>query len=211
MASEVQICNLALSRVGARRISALSENTKEARECNKIFADTRDAVLAAHDWGFARKHATLATVATPTYPGWDYAYAYPVDCLAARRIKDDTGSLSQVAYNSDEERYRNVGKVEFEIRATAALDGKVVLTNQDDAVLIYTARVTDPNVFSVEFIDAFAYRLASDLAVPLRADTRKSDTHFRKYMLLIGSAKASSANEGYEKPDSGSSFVNARG
>lgn len=211
MASEVRICNLALSRVGARRISSLSENTKESRECNKIYTDTRDVVLAAHDWGFARKHKTLAAIATPTYPGWDYAYAYPTDCLAARRIKDDTGSVSQIAYDLEEERYRSVGKVEFEVRATEALDGKVILTDQADAVLIYTARVTDPNVFSIEFIDALAYRLASDLAVPLRADTRKSDTHFRKYTFLIGSAQASSANEGYQKPDNGNSFVNARG
>lgn len=211
MASEVQICNLALSRVGARRISSLGENTKEAKECNKIYTDTRDFVLAAHDWGFARKHATLAAISTPTYPGWDYAYAYPTDCLAARRIKNDTGSTSPIAYSLEEDRYMNVGKVEFEIRATAALDGKVILTNEPEAVMIYTARVTDSNLFSAEFIDAFAYRLASDLAVPLRADTRKSDTHFRKYTFLIGSAQASSANEGYEKPDGGNSFVNARG
>ena len=47
--SEVQICNMALSRLGVKRISALTDSGKAATECNLIYAITRDAVLADHD------------------------------------------------------------------------------------------------------------------------------------------------------------------
>jgi len=57
MATNVQICNLALSHIGSRAfIQDLSSDTSvEARYCNLLFNDARQAVLrdAPHGWGFA--------------------------------------------------------------------------------------------------------------------------------------------------------------
>src|SRR5258708_25919710 len=99
MASEVTICNRALQAIGTRTtIASLTEDSVEARNCNLIYADTRDEVLQMAYWNFAQKTAYLALLksapGTPTNassaaiqwsaafpaPPWLYEYAYPVDC-----------------------------------------------------------------------------------------------------------------------------------
>ena len=44
MASVVQICNSALNQLGASSITALTENSKNARICNERYETIRDAV-----------------------------------------------------------------------------------------------------------------------------------------------------------------------
>lgn len=58
----IQICNIALSLIGAGSISTLSDTTPQAIECNKFYELDRDIVLADHDWDFARKRLALTSV-----------------------------------------------------------------------------------------------------------------------------------------------------
>ncbi|MEY8773816.1 hypothetical protein AB9K30_02345 [Klebsiella pneumoniae] len=54
MASVINICNIALARIGnSRTINSLTEKTKEAYTCNLFYESMRDAVLADNDWNFA--------------------------------------------------------------------------------------------------------------------------------------------------------------
>lgn len=211
MASEVGICNRALSHLGAYRIDSLAGSTKEARECNTLFDDTRDAVLRAHDWAFARAHKTLAVIANAEYPGWTYAYSYPTECLAARRIWNETDGLPGTIYDPSTDLYRSTGKIPFEVRAAEDLDNRVILTDKEDAVLIFTAKITDPNLFDSQFIEIMAYKLAADLAIPLRADAKKRAELYQTYLTFLQGAQAESANEGYEAPTNDNSFTQARG
>ena len=55
MASEVDICNRALSKLGAARITSLTEDSVNARACNAMYESVRDAELRAHPWNFAMK------------------------------------------------------------------------------------------------------------------------------------------------------------
>ena len=48
MPSVVDICNEAMDLLGAATITALTENSKEARLCNRRFETVRDAVVRAH-------------------------------------------------------------------------------------------------------------------------------------------------------------------
>ena len=50
MASVVQICNSALNQLGASSITALTENSKNARICNERYETVRDAVYRSHPW-----------------------------------------------------------------------------------------------------------------------------------------------------------------
>ena len=59
MASNVQIANSALTKLGAARIMSLSDNKKEAREINAIFELRRDHLLRSHNWSFAMERTTL--------------------------------------------------------------------------------------------------------------------------------------------------------
>ncbi len=84
--TEVVICNRALSRLGTRAtIQALDENSTEARTVSIWYAATRDTLLRAHDWNFARRRVMLAGQgAGPT--GWAFRYALPTDCIRLLRI-----------------------------------------------------------------------------------------------------------------------------
>ena len=53
MPSVVDICNEAMDLLGAATITALTENSKEARLCNRRFPTVRDQVLRAHPWNTA--------------------------------------------------------------------------------------------------------------------------------------------------------------
>lgn len=196
MASEIQVCNLALSRVGAYRIQSLDDATKEARECKLFYPFSRDAVLRDHDWGFARKRVSLALL-SETWSGWDYAYQYPVDCLVARKITPDAETETG-------------DKVEFEISSNDSLSRRVILTNKEDAELVYTAKVEDVNLFDAIFTDALAWRLASELAIPLKAKADLQNVLFQKYIFVLGRAEAINSNEGEKKPDHDNRYVGAR-
>ena len=59
MVSQVDICNLALRRIGANTISAIDESTKMAEHCNAFWAYCLDEVLEAYPWNFTKKSRTL--------------------------------------------------------------------------------------------------------------------------------------------------------
>lgn len=195
--SPIDICNIALSHVGGYRINALTDPTKEARECALHYAIARDATLADHDWDFARKRIALALLST-TYSGWDYAYQYPSDCLVARRIYDDTGLL-------DED-----GGIEFEVAANDGLTGRVILTDQEDAELIYTAKVQDVNIFSPQFVEAHALRLASSLAQPLKGKPELRQSLLGLYGIQVNAAKGTDSKQGIKRETGSGSFVGSR-
>lgn len=196
MASEVEICNLGLSHVTAYGIQSLDERTKEARECKRLYAPARDAMLESHDWAIARKRKPLALL-DETYSGWDYAYAWPSDCIMPRRIYDPAEAMGSE-------------KIKFEFAVNDALNRRVILTNEAEAELIYTAKVTDANLYTSMMIDALSYRLASDLALPLRSDSNLQKDMLNQFLSRVAAAEASVSNAEEKPPETKSDFHKAR-
>ena len=180
MASEVEICNLALSHIGASAtISSLSEQSEEAFHCNLLYADLRDAVLRAHPWVFTTRHIALSDVGDP--PGnWLYRYSYPNDCLVAREIL-------QTAVPGD--------SIPFEVALGDAYNSRVILTDLDDAILIYTYKVTNPLVFDPLFVQALSWRLAAELCMPLTRDFKRMESAYQLYNGTLTEARRNDANE----------------
>lgn len=194
----VDVCNLALSHVGAFPIQSINEATKEARECKRLYLTAKDATLEAFDWGFARKEKALGELSGSgvTRSGWDYSYEWPSDCIIPRRI-----------YNSADK----FKKIDFEIGVSDDLNKRLILCNEEDAILIYTAAVSNANLFTPTFKEALGYRLASELAFPLRAKQDLKATLFREFLLKIGAAQESNANAGdKDHSTETSSFQDAR-
>ena len=81
MATEVDICNIALTNLGEPKVVSLTENSERARLCNLRYPDVRDAVLRSHPWNCAMKRAQLTrTTSTPAF-GYLYEYSLPADLL----------------------------------------------------------------------------------------------------------------------------------
>jgi hypothetical protein len=188
MSSDVQIAKLALQHIGDRwDITALDNDSPEAEQVNLIFEDTRDALLRAHPWGFAKSYTSPASL-SGTVPGnWDYMYTYLTDALVIQGIVDPTEANLTIKF----EVARNNSGV------------KVILTNQQDPEFIYTKAITDPNEFDPEFVMAFSYMLAARLAIPLTGDGGIAQAMFQQAQSHIGMAEESDSAELIEpdKPD----------
>ena len=77
-------------------------------------------------------------------------------------------------------------------------------------ILIYTARITAPNMYDDEFIDALSYRLAADLAVPVTKKTQVAAAMGVLYGQLISSAKTTDSDEQVKDKNTYSELRNAR-
>lgn len=176
--TDVDICNRALSRLGTRAtISALDENSTEARTAFIWYAATRDTLLRAHDWNFARRRVVLAEQGTaPT--GWTFRYALPTDCIRLLRL---------ASVNLEERAPR------FEVAGDAT--SRFVLCDEPVAEAVYTARVDDPNLYDSGFASALVDQLAAHIAYPI---TQKTETAVRLAQLArvaLADAMAADVNE----------------
>lgn len=153
MASEVDICNMALRRIGAERISSLADTTKRAKLCNEAYALVRDRMLESHPWNFALKRVELAaTVNTPEF-GFDKEFQLPNDFLRF------------VEYE-DYEKYQ----LDFTIE-----DDKL-LCNEVSLKILYLTQETNTTKYSPGFVAALALELSVELAYTLvQSNTLKSE------------------------------------
>lgn len=185
MASEVDICNLALARLGdSATVSSISppEGSAQAEHCKRFYPIARDALLELHDWHFATRRKTLAAISGSWAP-WAYAYAPPADCLRIVAI------LPPESAETDAQPFE---------RELGPVGEAVILTNQDEAVARYVAKVTDTTRFSPLFVDALAWLLASHLAGPLLkgdAGIKMTQQCYSTGLALLARATVSDANQ----------------
>jgi hypothetical protein len=200
-------------------ISSLSESSVEARNCNLIYADTRDEVLSMAHWNFAKKTAYLsvlkqapgtpggvasATQWTTDYPAppWLYEYAVPTDCIGMRSITQQpvnayvgtpftSNGMSSYPY------FIGPGAM-FEVATdeVSSQQQNVILTNQYQAIGIYTMRVTNVGLFGAMFVEALVQALAAKLALALSGNVALAGAKFGQANAMIIQARANDANEG---------------
>ncbi len=223
--SQTAICNLALDAIGARAtISDLTEGSAESAACLRQYQPALEATLQAAHWNFARKQATLTllkdgtltppdTVPTP----WLYEYAQPSDMLQGRYILGlNPASEALVGYGmgSPTPAYPVSSAVRFIF--SSDLDSgnnaiNVILTNQPQAVLVYTYRVANPNLFDSQFTRAFANYLGYLLVMPLNGDKSLGKDCYQIADMTCRAAMASDGNEGLTIINSVPDWIMTRG
>ena len=165
MSSEVTICNIALARLGQTQITSLTEADKKARLCLVFYEPMRDAVLQDAWWTFATKRQTLSQLVATPDSGFDYYYQLPADCLDPRYLENDL--------------------IEYVIEGD-----KLITDSTEDIELVYTQQLTDTTLFSPNFVDALAYRIAAELAMSLTNDLKKHDQLLNIYASIVAQASA---------------------
>jgi hypothetical protein len=182
MSSNVEIANAALTKLGESRIIALTDDTKQGRTVNSMFDRIRRAELRARNWVFSIKRAEVAAQAAAPL---DYAYAYrpPADNLKILQV----GDFYPGADLSD---YVGADTAEY------AYENGLILTDYTAPLkLRYVADITDPTVFDANFVEAFACKLAMEMAEPLSASTAKRQLAFEEYKYAIKTAVRANAIE----------------
>lgn len=211
MASEVDVCNLALSHLGdTATVSSINppEGSAQAEHCQRFYPIARDSLLEMHFWNFSMKRATLAQL-TNTWSQWKYAYALPSDCLnpiailppeayddyATRFVPTDTPFFGQnLSPSVAAGRYV---PQPFSIEMDAS-GNEIILTNQEQAILRYTYYVTDTTKFSPLFVMTLSWHLASMLAGPvIKGDAGAAEAKRCQQMMImyLGQAQISDANQ----------------
>jgi len=239
MTSEVNICNQALTDIGTRStIASLTEDSQEAQACSLVYSTVRDQVLGMAFWNFARKTATLSELksapGTPTNPTasgnvwssdwpappWLYEYAYPSDCIQMRFIcpQFNTGvdgvpifgpsvMTSLPAFIGTAVRFA----VATDEVGSPAAQTNVILTNQYQAIGVYTVRITNTNLFSSQFVTALSAALAAKLAMSLAGDRQLAKGLYELANSTVLQARASDGIEGLTIQDTTPDWILSRG
>jgi hypothetical protein len=178
--NDTQLCNLALGEIGdSYSITDINETSNQAAVCRLFFEPTRDAMLRSHQWNFARQLADLSALSTDPVFGWDYQYALPSDFI---RLVEFNGLD---AWQTEDD---------FQI-ANGPSGGLVLLTDEDEASIVYIQRVTDANLFDPLFVEAFTLRLAARICTKLTKDDAIRDRLHRDAKEAMGRARQTDANE----------------
>ena len=217
MTSVVDICNIGLSNIRAGSINSLDESSVQAQNCKLKYAILRDRCLRETTWQFNHMIKPLSPVTTEIFH-WSQAYSYPVDCLKIKRL---VGSWEELPAGTSD-----IASRLLDSRALSRADlrrqipyevfnfdsAKLIGTDQPELRIDYAAKVTDPNLFSDDFIMALAHLLASEVAIPIvgaeqgRALRSDSLTLYKQY---LSTATADDMNDQYLLPGE-SDFITVR-
>ena len=167
MTGKVEIVNIALARLGEDSVQTLDEGTVPANMEKMLYDSARQAALRDYNWNFALATSSLARL-SKSVPDFRFAYALPADCLRVVRL---------------------IGGASFVLR------GNAVHTDTESPVLEYIRDVTDEAEFDSKFVEAFSYKLASDLAMSIKGSSELMASYANVYSTLLQQAAAESARE----------------
>ncbi len=180
--SIVNICNLAISRMGGNQIksiNSLNDPTEEARECKRLYPQILSDLLRQHPFGFACVSEALAFIKLHEGRAMAYEYAYPANALRVWRVG--------AAHGLD-----NPGSPSMPYATAYGEQGTVILSAMPEAYALYSRYVDDPNRFDSFFVEAVAWSLASELALAVRNDIATAG------QLKEAAAQAMEAARGYD-------------
>jgi hypothetical protein len=194
--TDVQICNLALANLGDKAtITAFrpSDGSRQADLCAQFYDLALNGVLQRHPWDFSIRR-TSPTKATTDRTEWLYSFYLPDDFVGVLAVlpkepKDDVCYMGRHT------------PLEYAIELDANYTRRIYC-NQDDVVLRYHAKVTDPHHYSEMFVQALSWKLATLLAGPLikgEAGVKAAQSSQQMFEFMMQQATAFDATKTRER------------
>ena len=189
---QIDIINLALTRMGQASVTSLTEGSAEAAAAAKVWDAALRSTLQEFRWGFNTRRAALPLKAErPAGAAYAYAYGAPVDLVRPYEIfQDDVTSDRPIPF---------------------LYEGGLIYTDQPSAVLIYGGLEESAAAFPPQFCDALAWRLAAELAGPLTQKTSLMEYAVNRYENGVARARASAGNAQRPRDDRIPGYIRARG
>lgn len=145
--TKLDIINRALGLIGSNPIASLTENTRSAETMARFYTQSLKSILSETSWCFAMKRSLLQPAqAVPVFGGGIY-FILPNDFI---RIFETTCS------------------------GTWKIEGGYLWAKDSSVGIYYVSMNDDPDKYPASFIDAFAYRLASDVCFDLTGELQLS-------------------------------------
>lgn len=187
MTDFVTLGNKSLSKLGHYDfITSLTDPTKAAALIAINYESVRDAMLRGHPWNFAVKRATLAPLTTaPVWGDGSNYFQLPSDCLRVLGMDD-----CYAQYN---------------------VESGMLYFNDTTANILYTARITDPNLFDALFVEAYTTMLAITICPGLTDSEEKMSALVTMYEKLnLPLARSVDGQESGVRQIVSSNFINVR-
>lgn len=176
MPSQILICNSALVKVGADRISDITENKREAILLNAVWEQCRDNVLRSHKWNFATKRVSLTPTATT--PDWGYDYEYDLPNGTLRIVDTDPDSI------------------EYVIESDAAGNARVLRTDESSLDVLLLFQQSNMEAWDTCAAEALAWTLAESVAYALTQSLTLVDFCGKKAAAQTSLARSIDGTEG---------------
>lgn len=221
-------------------LKSLSDGSNEAAQLNLIFNSTRDDLLRGAHWNFARKTAILTLLKSAPWtpeaqaagisaqsawstsfppPPWSYSYAYPSDCLLVRQLQTQafygTGTAyGYPGYAGSVSLGGPRARIMFAVGTDTNTSGaniNVVMSDVQNGLGVYTAQISDPNLWDPSFQQCMVSSLAARLAVPLVGSPQMHQALLQEAQMYVIAARTANANEATSNVNTVPDWIAARG
>lgn len=179
--NKLQLCNIALSKIGSFSIKSLSEKSEEAKKCNTFLDHVISASLEETNWPCSNKLVVLTLDADYVPFKYNYSYVYPDGALCIRRITCEAevpsaGPLEYIITNNEYDELR-------------------IQTNVDSAYAEITLINSSVENLPPTLIEAISCRLAAELAVPIANNYNLREHMMKMYNTYLPRARVVAANQ----------------
>lgn len=163
MATTVQICNLALARVGeVRGITSLTDGTEAANLCNLLYTDIAEEVMGEGEWTCCISRDTLVkTINTPDHE-FGSEYQLPTNPRILKLINVYNERVLELKYT---------------------VEGDKLYTNEGEVSIKYIGFLEDTSAYTTYLKSAIVSRLAHELSYVLTGSTANSERLYARYEL----------------------------
>lgn len=156
--STISIINYALVLCGATTVSAITDDTPNARALNTVYDFCRKNFQTDNKWTFSTTRSTLSTVSTSTFAylhhDESYAYTKPTGVLRIWEVSDEQAIWRE--------------------------EGDYIISNVDSMGIKWSFDQTDHTKWPPYAVEAFCYKLASEIAFQVMNSATKA-AELKKY------------------------------
>lgn len=141
--TETNVANLALKKLGSWRVYDINANAQLEEEIREHLVQIREDLTRSHVWDFAVGRASLEAASLLPIFGESHAYELPSD------YKQTIEVWAQADMRTRIDKFR--------------IEGTNLVTNRDEAHLIYIRDIADPAIWAPDFRECVIYKLAISL------------------------------------------------
>lgn len=177
-----KIANMALGHCGEAGaiVNLPADRTPEGIACNTFYDTALEATLEEFAWPEFSAFNELGLVEEDPNDHWGYSYRYPTAAVMVRRIVSTAGRTDP-------------NPPPFEIGQDT--QGKLIYTDEVDAWVKITERITDAGRFSSTFAMAMSWKLAALVGWQITRDKKTVDRADAGFIYSIHVARIKAANE----------------
>lgn len=189
----IAVCNHALVLCGASPITALADDSANARALNAVFSDALKGFLTECRWSFSTTRSTMVTNSTTDLFPWEYAEeAYIYDRPGT------TGSCLRIWGMSD-------------VYATWREEGEYIISDTADLGARWTWENSELGLWRPKAVTAFKDKLCSDISYMIINSVKKAEAFLAKYETVsLPQAMAENAQTGEQQEVKDDAWANAK-